>query len=221
MEESTLLAKVQRKKKIVIAKHQQGKNLNRGKIPRSKGPRKTAGEFKKLLGRKGLGLEGNLAEGAGAAGMSGVKRKRSHVDHTVTSASEKKAAVERARGRTMMRGGVSAYDDGEGGEGGDMELEGSEGGAARGTSKSGRSRSKSRGPGHSRSRSHVPVPEHIANDGYSNKRQKIKAFKLHHNQQNKLFKKTTQKGEADRKILDPKPKHLFSGKRRKGTHDWR
>ena len=116
MEESTLLAKVQRKKKIVIAKHQQGKNLNRGKIPRSKGPRKTAGEFKKLLGRKGLGLEGNLAEGAGAAGMSGVKRKRSHVDHTVTSASEKKAAVERARGRTMMRGGVSAYDDGEGGD---------------------------------------------------------------------------------------------------------
>ena len=223
VEETALLAKVQRKKKIVIAKHQQGKNLNRGKIPRNKGPRKTAGEFKKLLGRKGLGLEANLAEGVGAAGLSGVKRKRSHVDHTATSASEKKATVERARGRTMMRGGVSSYDDdaeGSAAAGGDMEVDGS--GAARSGSKtkSARSRSKSRGPGHSRSRSHVPVPEHVANDGYSNKRQKIKAFKLHH-QIEKRFKKTTQKGEADRKILDPKPKHLFSGKRRKGTHDWR
>lgn len=33
--------------------------------------------------------------------------------------------------------------------------------------------------------------------------------------------KAAKKGEGDRVILNPKPKHLFSGKRGKGKTDWR
>ena len=33
--------------------------------------------------------------------------------------------------------------------------------------------------------------------------------------------KMAKKGEGDRVILNPKPKHLFSGKRGKGSTDWR
>ena len=35
------------------------------------------------------------------------------------------------------------------------------------------------------------------------------------------FQMEARKGEADRRILDDKPKHLFSGKRKNGTHDRR
>ncbi len=36
-----------------------------------------------------------------------------------------------------------------------------------------------------------------------------------------IFRKTAKRGEADRAITNPKPKHLFSGKRTQGTHDRR
>ena len=35
------------------------------------------------------------------------------------------------------------------------------------------------------------------------------------------FQHEARKGEADRRIMDLKPKHLFAGKRKNGTHDWR
>lgn len=35
------------------------------------------------------------------------------------------------------------------------------------------------------------------------------------------FQSEARKGEADRRILDAKPKHLFAGKRKNGTHDRR
>ena len=195
-EEISLLSRVREKKKIVIAKHQQGKNKNRGVIPRNKGPRKTVVEFQNTLRSKGLGIA--VEEGVIPAERS-MKRKRSHVDHDPKTASALAGKRERDRGRTMMRGAGSGNDTLFRGHG--MEMDGTEGtGAVKGQ----RARSASRGPGHSRSRSHVPVPEKslpgAANDGYANKRQKIKAFKLHHRKQNKLFKRTTQKGEASRGI---------------------
>lgn len=47
-----------------------------------------------------------------------------------------------------------------------------------------------------------------------------KAKKMMKNSQ-KDMNREGKKGEADRHVFDLKPKHLFSGKRKSGTHDYR
>jgi len=75
-------------------------------------------------------------------------------------------------------------------------------------------RSKSR----NRSQSHVRGP---GRDKAGMKvKDQDKAKKLARGHQ-KVMNQNSRKGEADRRFLDKKPKHLFSGKRTQGTHDRR
>lgn len=56
--------------------------------------------------------------------------------------------------------------------------------------------------------------------GLHNKRHKKQAEKVFKKAQ-KPFQQLSRRGVGDREYYDPMPKHLFSGKRRQGTHDWR
>jgi len=97
-----------------------------------------------------------------------------------------------------------------------------------------RQRSNSRGRSRSRGRSdgeendeHVgqkrkrsSLSENPRKEGLRNVRQKIEAETLKRDAQ-KNRNKQAKKGEGDRVILNMKPKHLFSGKRKSGTNDRR
>jgi len=110
-------------------------------------------------------------------------------------------AAERVRERSRSRSGSRVgrkrtRSEGPSGEGDDKRLKGS------------RSRS--------RSKSAVPLP----GEGYKDVKQKVAADTLAKKAQ-KVRNKDARKGESDRKILNMKPKHLFSGKRGGGTTDRR
>ena len=108
--------------------------------------------------------------------------------------------VERARSRSLKRtvgqkrGRSASRGDG------DEDMEDAEG-TSRAASSS-RLRSKSRD--HKMPRMSEPSP-------FRNIAQKVEADKLSKKVQKK-FVKTASKGESDRKVLDMKPKHLYSGK---------
>jgi nucleolar GTP-binding protein len=68
----------------------------------------------------------------------------------------------------------------------------------------------------SKMRGQTPEP----GDGFVDPKQKKKAEKLEKIQQ-KRIQEYGKKGEADRVVLDPKPRHLFSGKRGIGSTDRR
>ena len=75
-------------------------------------------------------------------------------------------------------------------------------------------RSKSR----NRSLSHVKGPGRDKSG--VRKSDVAKSEKLRRGHQ-KVLNQNARKGEADRRFMDKKPKHLFSGKRTQGTHDRR
>ena len=75
-------------------------------------------------------------------------------------------------------------------------------------------RSKSR----NRSLSHVKGPGRDKSG--VRKSDVVKSEKLRRGHQ-KVLNQNARKGEADRRFMDLKPKHLFSGKRTQGTHDRR
>jgi len=91
----------------------------------------------------------------------------------------------------------------------------------------GRSRSRGRSDGEENDDKHVgqkrkrsSLSENPQKEGLRNVRQKIEAETLKRDAQ-KNRNKQAKKGEGDRVILNMKPKHLFSGKRKSGTNDRR
>eukprot|EP01102_Stenamoeba_stenopodia_P000834 TRINITY_DN10783_c0_g1_i1.p1 TRINITY_DN10783_c0_g1~~TRINITY_DN10783_c0_g1_i1.p1 ORF type:complete len:659 (+),score=170.10 TRINITY_DN10783_c0_g1_i1:74-2050(+) len=88
----------------------------------------------------------------------------------------------------------------------------SEGPSGEGEDKRQKDSSRSR----SRSKSAVPLP----GEGYKDVKQKVAADKLA-KKSSKVRNKEARKGESDRKILNMKPKHLYSGKRGGGSTDRR
>lgn len=113
--------------------------------------------------------------------------------------------VERARSRSLKRtvGQKRGRSASRGGDDGDADMEDAEGGASTSrAASSSRLRSKSRD--HKMPRISEPSP-------FRNIAQKVEADKLSKKVQKK-FVKTASKGESDRKVLDMKPKHLYSGK---------
>lgn len=80
-----------------------------------------------------------------------------------------------------------------------------------------RSESRARSQSFSRSRSVSVAP----GEGFSNPRQKAKAIELAHKKQRTGVAAMSRRGEADRTIINKKPKHLFSGKRGIGKTDRR
>jgi len=120
------------------------------------------------------------------------------------------AAVARARsesrGRKRSRG---SEPDGEGDQ--DMEESG-----PKKRVHSSKSRSMSRGRNHS-----LAAPgTNRAESGIRDVEMRTKAFKMADKVQFKR-NKMAKSGEGDRVIQTKMPKHLFSGKRKQGTHDWR
>lgn len=79
-----------------------------------------------------------------------------------------------------------------------------------------RSMKRQRSDGENRSISRSKTP----GDGFKTVQDKLKVNAVIRKQRKVLFKKG-QKGEGDRTIVNLKPKHLFSGKRTNGTHDYR
>lgn len=133
--------------------------------------------------RKNLDAAAENLEGLGLDADKMVERARSR---------SLKRTVGQKRGRSASRGD------------GDEDMEDADG-AGRSSSRaasSSRLRSKSRD--HKMPRMSEPSP-------FRNIAQKVEADKLSKKVQKK-FVKTASKGESDRKVLDMKPKHLYSGK---------
>lgn len=124
------------------------------------------------------------------------------------------AFVERARSRSKARGlkrGRSAAADDDDDDGMDVDADGARGASTTRSRSSSRFRSQSRD--HKRRSIAEPSP-------FRNVAQKVEAEKLNKKVQ-KGFQQKASRGESDRKYLDPKPKHLYSGKTSIGTRDRR
>ncbi|GAB2282445.1 hypothetical protein Dimus_016988 [Dionaea muscipula] len=119
-----------------------------------------------------------------------------------------RAAIKRARSQSRGRKRERERGGGDGDGAMDMDVEQPNNKKLRTRSVS-RSRSKSRPPG-----------EVVPGEGFKDSNQKMKAIKLHKKAAKKR-NKDARKGEADRVIVNLKPKHLFSGKRSIGKTDRR
>jgi nucleolar GTP-binding protein len=124
--------------------------------------------------------------------------------HLTSLGLDPSAAIERVRSRSVSRRGRK------------RERSVSEGGDAMDIDQPNK-RLKSR----SRSRSTVrPIEEVLPGSGFKDSAQKMKAVKIGKNAV-KQRNKDARRGEADRVVYNPKPKHLFSGKRGTGKTDRR
>eukprot|EP00246_Nothoceros_aenigmaticus_P016369 TRINITY_DN739_c0_g1_i2.p1 TRINITY_DN739_c0_g1~~TRINITY_DN739_c0_g1_i2.p1 ORF type:complete len:698 (-),score=158.63 TRINITY_DN739_c0_g1_i2:1863-3881(-) len=125
--------------------------------------------------------------------------------HLATLGLDPGAAVDRARSRSVSRRGrkrdrsISAAADGDA-----MDID----------------QPNKRLRASSRSRSRAPLLEAQPGEGYKDTAQKIKAIKMS-KKAVRWRNKEARKGEADRVVYNPKPKHLFSGKRGVGKTDRR
>ncbi|GAB2293259.1 hypothetical protein Dimus_027464 [Dionaea muscipula] len=117
------------------------------------------------------------------------------------------AAINRARSQSRGRKRERSPERGDGDGAMDMDVEQ--------PNKKLRTRSVSRSRSKSRPRGEV-----VPGEGFKDSSQKMKAIKLHKNAAKKR-NKDARKGEADRVIVNLKPKHLFSGKRSIGKTDRR
>lgn len=124
--------------------------------------------------------------------------------HLASLGIDPSAAVDRARSRSKSRGRKRERSIGDPAD--DMEIDGME-------NKNKRLRSRSR----SKSRA---VVEASPGEGFKDTEQKKKAIKLG-KKAVRQRNNEARKGEADRQIVNVRPKHLFSGKRGAGKTDRR
>ncbi|KDP22088.1 hypothetical protein JCGZ_25919 [Jatropha curcas] len=113
-------------------------------------------------------------------------------------------AINRARSRSLSRRGRKRERSvvrGDNNDGDAMDMDVDHSNKKLRIRSSSRSRSVSRPPG-----------EVVPGEGFKDSSQKLKALKLHKKSAKKR-NKDARRGEADRVIPNPKPKHLFSGKR--------
>ena len=141
--------------------------------------------------RKNLDAAAESLEGMGLDADKMVERARSR---SVARTKGQK------RGRSASRGG----DDDEEGEGMGDEAHTGRSSTRTGSSSRAGSRIRSQSRDHKMPRVSEPSP-------FRNIAQKVQAEKLNKNA-HKAFSKKASRGESDRKVLDMKPKHLFSGK---------
>jgi nucleolar GTP-binding protein len=155
------------------------------------------------------------------------RRKDLHVaaDHLEGMGLDAEKMVERARSRSVKRtAGIKRVRDASRGPGSDDEMADVEPAAASAAAASasaartGRSKtrtsSSARTPSGSRFRSQSrdhKLPRVAEPSPFRNIAQKVQAEKLNKKTQ-KSFQQKASRGESDRKVLDMKPKHLFSGK---------
>jgi len=118
------------------------------------------------------------------------------------------SSIAKSKKRRRSTGGLTAAE--EAGEDGSRSQS-----AGRSKSASGRSKSAS-----GRSRSRTPSVKPGSNTSFSNPKQKAKASKMAKTAQRERNQDARQ-GESDRRFLQKKPKHLFSGKRGVGKTDRR
>lgn len=191
VENKVVAQAIRRKKKLIRAKHGREKGKNHGVLPRTAKPL-SADDIAKHLESRDV-APGEAHERASAMASRGKKR-----------------------GRSIRRGGDAA--DSSNADG-DVAMEGASHVAKRARSQSAVGRSKSR------SRSVVPrsregTLEVSAGDPYASSAQKKQALVKAAKGQRKM-QRVGKLGESDRKIVDLKPKHLFSGKRGVGKTDRR
>jgi nucleolar GTP-binding protein len=125
-------------------------------------------------------------------------------EHLSTMGIDPSSAIARVRSRSVSRQGRKRGRSEAPAEDG-MEIDGSQGPAH----KKMRDRSRSRS-------AVIAVP----GDGFKDSAQKVKIQKIRRKGE-KVRNKQAKKGEADRVILNMRPKHLFSGKRGIGKTDRR
>ncbi len=180
------------------------KGKNQGALPRAFVGKATPSGLKDRLVRKGLPEDRAAAIAAQAAQAPSRGRKRD---------------------RSLGRDGAAAA--AAGGDG-DVDLAGEDGKRRRGRSGTareggaivGRSRSQHRSKSVTSRTRQADLTTNAPSDGFATLAQKKAAVKL-----GKVFQRARnkhgRKGEGDRHVGDEMPKHLFSGKRRMGTNDWR
>ena len=210
---------------------------NRGTIPRSKDTQGvlTAVRMKTHLAALGLdptaavnrALTGN-PEGAGE-GEEGAEKKGRKRGRSVEGRRDEERMIEEAkmevggkRGRGRSKSVPRLGDDDDDA---DMAVDGEEGAASGRRLKKrlrlmSRSRTRSLSRGRTGGSVEGAIGEVVPGEGFKDRQQKVKAVKLGRvslRQKNQQAKR----GEADRTVVNLRPKHLFSGKRSAGKTDRR
>jgi GTP-binding protein EngB required for normal cell division len=182
------------------------KGQNKGSLPRAYTGTATAKSLKDRLIRKGLPEDRATAIAAQAAEAPTRGRKRSRSlgrDHAEAAAAKAQSGD----------GDADLTEDGK-------RRRGRSGTAREGGAIVGRSRSTHRSKSVTARTRAADLSTNQPSDGFSTLKQKKAAIKL-----GKVFQRPRnsvgRKGEGDHLVGDEMPKHLFSGKRRQGTNDWR
>lgn len=182
------------------------KGKNQGPLARAYVGKATPKSLQDRLIRKGLPEDRAAAIAAQAASAPSRGRKR-----------------DRSLGRDKADAAAAAGADGDvdlaGGEDG-KRRRGRSGTAREGGAIVGRSRSQHRSKSVTSRTRQADITSNTPSDGFATLAQKKAAIKL-----GKVFQRARnsigRKGEGDHHVGDEMPKHLFSGKRRMGTNDWR